>query len=674
MTSDLVSPTGVVFVSFHSEDLIVPLATALVAAGIPVAVADNSGTWPGCQGVVVVDPGRNVGFARGCNLAVARLPDHVDVVCLHNPDVLATPDQVERLAGAVRAQSVPGMCSAALRIGTQVRRRGYRYPGPLRELGVAARAVRRARRPTQPPQPTGSRSLHRTVERASGRRFGSGGCIAISRSAFEALKGFDERYFLYAEDLDLWHRAAAAGFEVGFAEEIVVEHLDAQGSPMAAGRRELLRRLGVELFVESHGPAGSWRWYRSIHRLMSSSVRGVWPELSEHVVQLWGAGQSPSEIASAVRPMLERRDEVAPGPEDPSLGGVDVVFAHRWYWPSVGGVERQMTYLTEVVRQAGGRLQVMTTTPQPEVPAWVRATSAGRAGRWMPAYAAWLAVQLLRARIRAGRRPLVVLVGSLSAEAAVMSLLAGPLRLRYVVYLAGGDAQGSEFSAQRRGWLRSRTLATASAFVVHVASYGEEVRAAGFRGSIDVLPTMVPEVEVLPCATQLHPPEGALSAVWCGRVHPVKDLAALSRLAGGAFRDHSIHLTLIADRVPDEDFAGSTIHVSCPSPRSHLRSADVLVLTSEHEVQPNVMAEAAMEGVPLMAYGVGGLDEAVADLRHGRTLPRGTRDEDFASATADLAAAYASPDKRQDLRAAAHDRFARAGDLWLELLCRAGRG
>lgn len=68
------------------------------------------------------------------------------------------------------------------------------------------------------------------------------------------------------------------------------------------------------------------------------------------------------------------------------------------------------------------------------------------------------------------------------------------------------------------------------------------------------------------------------------------------------------------------------------------------------------------------------MDEAVADLRHGRTLPRGTRDEDFASATADLAAAYASPDKRQDLRAAAHDRFARAGDLWLELLCRAGRG
>lgn len=40
----------------------------------------------------------------------------------------------------------------------------------------------------------------------------SGGCLAISKQAYEALGGFDEGFFMYCEDVDLSWRARAAGF------------------------------------------------------------------------------------------------------------------------------------------------------------------------------------------------------------------------------------------------------------------------------------------------------------------------------------------------------------------------------------------------------------------------------------------------------------------------------
>ena len=40
----------------------------------------------------------------------------------------------------------------------------------------------------------------------------SGACIALSRSAFEELDGFDEGFFMFGKDVDLSRRARASGF------------------------------------------------------------------------------------------------------------------------------------------------------------------------------------------------------------------------------------------------------------------------------------------------------------------------------------------------------------------------------------------------------------------------------------------------------------------------------
>jgi N-acetylglucosaminyl-diphospho-decaprenol L-rhamnosyltransferase len=53
----------------------------------------------------------------------------------------------------------------------------------------------------------------------------SGSCFLARRSALEELGGFDESYFMYAEDMDLCWRAHHAGWGVGFVGMAWVTHV-----------------------------------------------------------------------------------------------------------------------------------------------------------------------------------------------------------------------------------------------------------------------------------------------------------------------------------------------------------------------------------------------------------------------------------------------------------------
>jgi N-acetylglucosaminyl-diphospho-decaprenol L-rhamnosyltransferase len=54
--------------------------------------------------------------------------------------------------------------------------------------------------------------------------FASGAALAVRREAWEQVGGFDARYFMYCEDLDLSLRLRLAGWEVGIAPAARVEH------------------------------------------------------------------------------------------------------------------------------------------------------------------------------------------------------------------------------------------------------------------------------------------------------------------------------------------------------------------------------------------------------------------------------------------------------------------
>lgn len=293
---------GVVFVSHGSGPLVEPRAARLRTAGADVVVVDNAGDLDGVPGARLVEAGENLGFGGGCNLGVAALDPAVRVVCLHNPDVDASPEAIAELARLVRGGAAAA--GPALRTHGRIREHGFHYPSVAREAMLAARAVRRAGAsprtgaPADDETPDG-RGRH---QRGVGRRFASGACLVLDRAAFDAVGGFDDEYFLYAEDLDLWHRMEQAGHRGVFAPQVVVEHAGASGSALDAGSREVLRWLGVEAFTERYGAAG-WRPYRAAHRPFLGRIPAD-EALVATVGDAWRAGRRPREVLGAVRRLM----------------------------------------------------------------------------------------------------------------------------------------------------------------------------------------------------------------------------------------------------------------------------------------------------------------------------------------------------------------------------------
>ncbi len=61
----------------------------------------------------------------------------------------------------------------------------------------------------------------------------SGACLMIRRSIFEKVDLFSTDYFMYCEDVDLCHKVAQAGLQVGYVADATVIHYGGQSSKQA---------------------------------------------------------------------------------------------------------------------------------------------------------------------------------------------------------------------------------------------------------------------------------------------------------------------------------------------------------------------------------------------------------------------------------------------------------
>lgn len=60
--------------------------------------------------------------------------------------------------------------------------------------------------------------------------FATGACMFVKREVFEKVGFFDEKYFLYLEDIDLCERAKRAGFKITFEPKAIIWHKNASSS------------------------------------------------------------------------------------------------------------------------------------------------------------------------------------------------------------------------------------------------------------------------------------------------------------------------------------------------------------------------------------------------------------------------------------------------------------
>ncbi|MEO6688399.1 MAG: glycosyltransferase family 2 protein [Dokdonella sp.] len=210
----------------------------------------------------------NIGFGPACNRGAVLAQGSVLVFL--NPDCELRADTVAALHRAVLDDARIGVlgvtvCNADGSPARGNRRRDPSFRRALASMTGLSRWERRWPSFAGVEMPAaGSTGGVEFIEAVSGA------CMAMPRTAYESVGGFDEGYFLHVEDLDLCRRVRAAGFQVAIAHALQVLHV--QGS---SSRKR-------PLFVARHKHRGMWRYFRHFdpaarNPLLRSAVwMGLW--------------------------------------------------------------------------------------------------------------------------------------------------------------------------------------------------------------------------------------------------------------------------------------------------------------------------------------------------------------------------------------------------------------
>ena len=219
-----------VVVEYHSGEALPACLDSLRSSGVDeIVVVDNgaaggeSGPPPDLPaGVRWVPSPDNPGFGAGVNRGAATVSADLLLIC--NPDILLEPGALDVLRSALEHDPAAGAAGPALvdRDGqvTQSARAFPTFRGSWRQawLGLLRPSGRSAAE---------YRSRNRRLAEGGIVDWVTGACILARADAFHDIGGFDGRYFLYVEEVDLCWRLRQAGWRVRYEPRARVRHIGA---------------------------------------------------------------------------------------------------------------------------------------------------------------------------------------------------------------------------------------------------------------------------------------------------------------------------------------------------------------------------------------------------------------------------------------------------------------
>ncbi|MGH3670985.1 MAG: glycosyltransferase family 2 protein [Pseudonocardiaceae bacterium] len=192
-----------------------------------VLLADNGSTDGAPEhaarrdGVRLLRIGENVGYGSAVNRGTVEWGSEVGWVVVANPDIEWHPGSLDELIAAAQRWPRAGALGPLIRQPD-----GTVYPS-ARLLPALGRGIGHAvLGPIWPANPW--TKAYRQSDTALGERTAewlSGSCLLLRRAAFESVGGFDPRYFMYFEDVDLGDRLGRAGWLNVYVPSAEVTHL-----------------------------------------------------------------------------------------------------------------------------------------------------------------------------------------------------------------------------------------------------------------------------------------------------------------------------------------------------------------------------------------------------------------------------------------------------------------
>jgi len=179
---------------------------------------------------IIIEPEDNLGFSKGCNLAAQQAKG--EYLLFLNPDCeIKTEKTFSTMLEFMHKNRDVGICGPLF-----INETGQRVPGAHSSYFAEQYA------------PNDFSSLPGTI------CWVSGAALMISKQLFEIINGFDDRYFMYSEDIDICLMARKAGFLIAEVANTQIMHLREASSKQAWTDSESKFRveLALGIFTEKH--------------------------------------------------------------------------------------------------------------------------------------------------------------------------------------------------------------------------------------------------------------------------------------------------------------------------------------------------------------------------------------------------------------------------------------
>jgi len=236
MAESKVSATvAVLTVNYSSEQVLPTFLDSIAAAStapVLVAIADN-GASPQAEslarehGVGYLRLSENRGYGAAINAAAAQLDPGIRWIVVSNPDIEFAPGSIDRMIATGESDRSIGTVGPLIRnVDGSVYPSARAVPSLRTGVGHALFANIWLGNPW-------TRAYRNEFEGATARREAgwlSGACVAVRRSVFDSLGGFDSGFFMYFEDVDLGYRVTRAGHKNVYEPEAEVTHLGAHST------------------------------------------------------------------------------------------------------------------------------------------------------------------------------------------------------------------------------------------------------------------------------------------------------------------------------------------------------------------------------------------------------------------------------------------------------------
>lgn len=165
---------------------------------------------------------KNLGFAKACNQGIGMAKSNI--VMFVNPDVLTVSGSIQKMLRFLKLNPAVACVVPVLKnIDRSIQYSCRKFPGwretllkrtPLRWFADSEEI---------------NRYSQRTVDLINKRipfriNWALGGCLMVKKSTFEKIGVFDERFFLYCEDIDWFYRLKKANLKAYCLPEAVMYH------------------------------------------------------------------------------------------------------------------------------------------------------------------------------------------------------------------------------------------------------------------------------------------------------------------------------------------------------------------------------------------------------------------------------------------------------------------